>query len=107
MKEKTQKKSYNLLELVGRKDEIRIKELIVLLIRNIAKNKFQLHELFEISYMYDDIIVSIPMQLGWKEKFIIKDKWLNDALEFIVNLEGDTVASASKKAKKILKKLNS
>ena len=56
--------------------------------------------------MYDDIVVSIPMQLGWKDNFIIKDKWLNEALDFIVNLEGDTVVSASKKAQSILKKLN-
>ncbi len=106
MKDKKQKKSYDLLELVEKKDETRIKELIILLIKNIAKKTFQLHELFEISYMYDDIVVSIPMQLGWKDNFIIKDKWLNEALDFIVNLEGDTVVSASKKAQSILKKLN-
>ena|SRR3989338_11106855 len=88
-------------EIIKNKDEKKLKEEVIdILERVIKKPKIK----NEISY-WPDFLVTIPLELGWKEDYKVKDKILDQALYIISNFEGDTLAEAKEKAKKMLQKL--
>ena len=58
----------------------------------------------ELSY-FPDYLVTIPLELGWKDNYKVKDKLLDEALSTIVNFEGDSLEDAKEKSRKLLFKL--
>ena len=58
----------------------------------------------ESSY-FQSYLITIPLELGWEDNYIVKDKILDDVINAMTTFEGDTEEEAKTKAKKLLKKL--
>ncbi|MBI5389128.1 hypothetical protein HZB01_01980 [Candidatus Woesearchaeota archaeon] len=93
------KDNYDLYGIIKAKNEDKIKELVIRMLNSVINKDEDKNEL---SYFPGTLIVSIPLELGWKDNYQIKDKWLDKALDIIANFEGDTEEEAVNKSKQLL-----
>src|SRR3989338_7386047 len=63
----------------------KIKELEINILEGIVKGY---EDKNQVSY-FQDFLVTIPLELGWKNNYEVQDKLLDKALSIISNFEGD------------------
>ena len=88
-------------EIIKNKDEKKLKDLTILLLKSVVDGTEDKNEL---SYM-SSFFITVPQDLGWKDNFKITDKLLGEAWDLITNFEGDTEEEAKEKSRKMLEKL--
>ena len=94
-------KNLNIYDIIEKKDEQRLKKLVINILIGIIKGY---EEKNETSY-FPSYLGTIPMELGWKDNYQVKDPILDKALDMIANFEGDTEEEAKEKSKAMLKEL--
>lgn len=94
-------KEYDIEDIIKNKDEQKLKELVIKMLQSIIDETENKNE---ISY-FPSFLITIPLELGWKDNYKVKDRVLDEALYVISNFEGDTLDEAKEKAQKMLAKL--
>jgi|SRR3989338_25684 len=94
-------KELDIYEIIKNKDEKKLKELVINILEGIVKGY---EDKNQVSY-FQDFLVTIPLELGWKNNYEVQDKLLDKALSIISNFEGDTKEEAIRKSRSLLKEL--